>query len=336
MVISTEIHHVADKNWNKRLIESKFGTTSQMSESSFQFIKNNQIPIFLKFIDNKGNIVGQLLLSEVQRFQENPHREKNFTNKLNKFSKLLNLLKVKTKLYRWSYGPVIFNDELSLDVYSALRKFLLSDGQHQVLGWQHPYSISGLSGLKNSFNIIKWNTYIIDLSKTKDELFNNIEKHSGQKNIKRAIKRGIEIEEINEDNLFDYFTLLNSSKQNRGGLKSNYNYFSQVWKSFKPFGQYGFLAKKDSKPISGLLFSCISGHIIEAGVARSIADKTNMLYSQDLIRWKIIEWGVDNNMKGYNLAGFNPNLSTKKENGIFRYKKKWGGDLFDYYGIQLK
>ena len=41
-------------------------------------------------------------------------------------------------------------------------------------------------------------------------------------------------------------------------------------------------------------------------------------------------------MKWYNLAGFNPNPANSKDEGIFRFKKKWGGKQFDYYGISFR
>ena len=335
-MISYEANSEPDTKWNDRLLKSDFGTTAQIKEVSFQYRQNNQTPIFLKFLDSKGNIVGQLLLADTPRFQEHPNRTKSFSNKLGKVSRILKIANVKTNLYRWSYGPVIFNEEFNEEIYQTLKKFLLSDKTHQILGWQNPLQTKGIFSIKNSFSIPKWGTFLIDLSKTNDELFQNIEKHSGRKNIQRAIKRDISIEEITEQNLHEYFSLLVSSKEKRGGLKSNFEYFSKVWKMLQPFGRRGFLARKNSVPISGLMFSALCGQIIEYGVARSFSDKENMYYSQDLIRWKIIEWGSENNMKWYNLAGFNPDLTSPKEQGIYRYKKKWGGEMVNYYGIQLK
>jgi hypothetical protein len=334
-MISIEVNEKADNDWNKRLTQSSFGTTAQIKEMEFQINKNGDTPLFLKFIDSKGKIIGQLLISETTRFQDNYNKEKNFRNKIGRFSGILRLANVKPKIYRWSYGPVVFEPKNCLGVYEALKNFLLSDSSHQVLGWQNPLVSDGISTLEKNFSLIKWSTFMIDLSKPKNELFNNIDKDSGRKNIRRAEKRGIVVEEINENNLYDYFTLLNESKENRGELSSNYDYFLQLWKLFKPFGRGGFLARKDSKAISGLSFSSFCGHIIEGGVARSQTDKSNVYYSQDLIKWKIIEWGLENNMKWYNLAGFNPNPTNSKEEGILRYKKKWGGTQFDYYGIKL-
>ena len=335
-MITLEVNDSPDSYWNKRLIESNFGTESQIDAASYQFISNKQSPKFLFFLNNSGKIIAQLLLSELNRFSENPHKKKSFKNKLYPFSDLLSNMHIKTKLYRWAYGPVIFDKIYSNDVYLRLSEFLLKNNSHQVVGWQHPLIIEGFSSLQNKFRLKKWGTFLIDLSKSKEELFNNIDRSSGRKNINKAIKNNIQIEPIDENNLFQYFELLNLSKNNLGGLKNNFEYFVETWKSMEKFGRKGFLAKKDDLLLSGINFSSISGHIIENGVARSVEDQNNSFYTQDLLRCKIIEWGVDNQMKWYNLAGFNPSPETNKEKGILRYKKKWGGKQFNYYGIHLK
>ena len=122
----------------------------------------------------------------------------------------------------------------------------------------------------------------------------------------------------------------------KGQKKADLEFFKYRWKLFQPLGYSGFLARKDHEPVSGLLFSYVNGYIIEIGVARSIRDTQEKLYSQDLIKWKIIEWGIKNKMKYYDLTGFNPNPISKREEGITQYKKKWGGKAFYYYRILEK
>ena len=82
------------------------------------------------------------------------------------------------------------------------------------------------------------------------------------------------------------------------------------------------------------MFSFFNKYINEWGVARSHIDTDQKLYSQDLINWKIIEWGIDNNMNWYDLTGFNPNPISKEEEGLLRYKKKWGGKQYDLWIIR--
>ena len=79
--------------------------------------------------------------------------------------------------------------------------------KHTISGWQHPLYTEGITGLDKNFLLRKWSTFIIDLTKTKDELYNNIEKHSGRKNIERSIERGVSTEEINEKNYVEYAKL---------------------------------------------------------------------------------------------------------------------------------
>ena len=69
------------------------------------------------------------------------------------------------------------------------------------------------------------------------------------------------------------------------------------WKILKPVGYSGFLAKKDNVLIGGIMFSTFNNYIIKGGVARSDYDTKMKLYSQDLIKWNIIQWGIKNRMK---------------------------------------
>ena len=64
-------------------------------------------------------------------------------------------------------------------------------------------------------------------------------------------------------------------------------------------------------------------------IARTTIDTEEKLYSQDLMKWKIIEWGIENKQKYFDLTGFNPNPISEKEKGILRYKKKWGGKKYN-------
>ena len=331
--ISIEINEKADENWNKRLLGSGFGTTNQTKEISTFFPINGQKPFFLKFINSNGDIVGQLLLSESKRFASTPNKIKaskiiSIRNKILQKSPGL-----KKQIYTWSSGPIIFDKEYAEDAYSSLCDFFVNSN-HQIFGWEHPFAPSGITAFKNSFNLIPWSTFIIDLTVGKEQVFHSIDKHSGQKNIQRAKKQGILVEQITEKNLYDYFLMLLETRGERGGGKNEFEYLLRKWKTLLPLGVSGFLARKDNVPVSGMLFTCVNDHIIEGGIARTKEDYSSKFYSQDLIKWTTIEWGIENKMKYYNFAGFNPNPVSKKEQGIIQYKKKWGGTKYDYFGIQ--
>ena len=311
-----------DKNWNSRLLESGFGTIYQTKEMKINLEKQKFNPKFLKFINEQGDIVGQLLHYESPRFG------KRIRGKiLSKISKKL--------LCKWSYGPIVFDSNYSNKIYEKLGNYLLTN-KYTVSGTEHPFSPSGISRLNEKFTLKKWSTFLIDLNISTESLYKNIEKHNGRKNIERSIKRGVTVEEINEKSLIEYHQLLSKmlQEEKRENALLEFDDLLDWWKLFKPLGYSGFLAKKNNKAIGGLLFSFFNNHIIEGLVARSKIDYEEKLYSQDLIKWKIIEWGVKNKMNYYNLAGFNPHPETQKEKGIFNYKKKWGGKKLDYWIIQ--
>lgn len=318
-MISIDVDEIPDSKWNNRLLSSGLGTIYQTKEMKINYERQGQKPFFLKFINTKGNIIGQLILRESSRFAKKGAAG----------SALKKIPGMKKLVYIWNYGPVIFDQEADVDVYLSLEKFLIEKGC-KVSGWTHPFFPGNATILSKNFNIQKWGTFIINLQKPKDEIYQKIEKHNGRKNIERSLKRGVEIEEINEKSLLEYTELRNKMNDSQ---EEDYKKMLQWWRLLKPLGYSGFLARKDGKAIGGLLFSYFDKFIIEGGVARSSEDTTKKLYAQDLIKWKIIEWGVENRMKFYNLAGFNPKPTSKKEEGIFRYKKKWGGDIYNYWHI---
>jgi len=324
-MITIEHSHNPDSEWNKRLIDSNLGTIYQTVERA-NFLKTIDVqPYFLKFIDENKKIVGQLLMGEFPRFiQENPKR------------KLLRKIPgIKKKEFRWVSGPVFLQPKRSSEIYVALNNFLKTK-KAVVSGWTHPLSSGDPKDLEKFFQIIKWGTHLIDLSQSKDEIYNNIDKSSGRKNIERSLKRGVSVEEITEDSLVEFYDLINTMRKDAKQEESNLENLIRRWKLYQTVGFSGFLARKNQQPVGGLLFSYVCGHIMEAGVARSKTDTEEKLYSQDLIKWKIIEWGIENNMNYFNLNGFNPDPSSKKEENIRRYKEKWGGKPYFYYRILQK
>ena len=73
----------------------------------------------------------------------------------------------------------------------------------RIFGTTNPLLPNDELILKKNYSIKEWSTYLIDLRKSKTELYENIHIHSGRKNIERAIRRGVEVEEINENSLKD-------------------------------------------------------------------------------------------------------------------------------------
>ena len=309
-----------DSKWNDRLIDSNFATIYQTKEIATIYSKQHLFPKYLTFLNNSGKIIAQLLVFESKRFEK-----KKFLSKL-----LRNFPNIKKSTYTWRYGPIIFDIENSAEIFLQLGKFL-KEKNCKVSGVTHPFLQDNISKIGNNFTLKLWSTYVIDLSKSKDILYKNIRKNSGRKNIERSIERGVIIEQINDKSLHDYYELKNQMIDESGvGIRVSFSDLQERWNLLKPLGYSGFITKHNDEVIGGLFFSFMNNHIIEGGLIRSKQDSEKKLYSQDLIKWKIIEWGLNHKMNYYNLAGFNPAPLNQKEQGILRYKQKWGGVKQNY------
>ncbi len=319
-MISLEIDDIADAKWNKRLEDASLGSIHQTNEFAVYTQKVfNQKPKYIKFLKPDGEIVGQLLMHQYSRFEK-----KGITGKF--FKKVIGS---RDTIFRWRYGPIIFKSDLADDIWKSLYDFC-STKNCKVIGIEFPLLAKPL---KNPFVNKPWATFMIDLSESLDVIKERMHKHSAQKNIRRSENRGVTINEITKK---DLPTIHNLIQKTKGESKTaSIEDVKIMWDCLHNIGMHGFLAYYEDKPIGGIMASSFNGYINEFGIARTQKDSEDKLYSQDLLKWYIINWGTKNNLKYYDLTGVNPNPQNEKEKGIFRYKEKWGGKLVKYNHISL-
>jgi hypothetical protein len=278
-------------------------------------------PMYVKFLHG-SNVAAQLLMFKYSR-----HEKKIGVSTISKL--LPGTMKAMLQNYRWTYGPVILQDDYHIEVYRALGS-LLSGFEGRINGSTHPLDAHNeeleISGCKKE----KWGTFLVDLTLDKQELWQLLEKKAARKNIERAKERGVTVKAMEDSDIPAYYDLLKETREMLDVGSYNYDDIHDLWHILKDVGFTGFIAYQDGKPLSALLISTFNKYINEWGVARSLYDAENHLYSQDMIKWAIIEWGHDNRCSYYDLTGVNPSPTDEKEKGIFRYKQKWGGRLAYY------
>lgn len=328
-MLHIDIADDVDDKWNKFLQNTEHGTIYQTHEYA-QYVKSrmHHKPIFLKFISDTGEILGQLLL--FQSFQGKRKlsslmgRGKLYAN-ISKFSKFL------PKKYFWSFGPVL-RPSVNQSLVSEILGNSLISFKGIIKGKTHP--LMPTFDFPKKFNFTKQleSTFLINLNHDLQTIFKNSNKNSVQKNIKRAQNRGVTISEMK--NMDDYLLYYELQKNYR--LRNNMIPYEKAdivdgFQLLKKLGYHGFISWYKEKPIGAITFSSFNGYINESGIARTIIDSEENLYSQDYLRWKIIEWGVQHHCRYYDFSGVQVNNRTPKEEGIFKNKKKWGGELHNYW-----
>jgi|GEM_PF-2448230 len=327
-MISLTIDTVADPLWNERLLSSNFGTVYQTKEYATSVklsVKSN--PKFIRFFTDSNELVGQLLLFQSFRGQK---RLRRAIGRGLLFSYATKFLKPLPKFNYWVYGPIIFNFKYQNEIFESLGNYLVKKNS-RFYGTSHPlnsnFSFSKEFDFKTKIN----GTFMINLHDGIEQIFKNTDKKSVQKNIKRSQERDVKITQINShDDLLVYYKILKKFRENNNLTAYYYKDIVEGFKLIKKVGQKGFLAWEKDSPIGGILISTFNGYINELGIARTQKDYEEKLYALESLRWKIIEWGIENKCKYYDLSGVEIDNKNPKEAGIYRNKQKWGGSLVKY------
>ena len=321
-MISIEIQDEPDSKWNERLLQSELATVYQTKDfASAQTLiggKSN----FISFLNQNSKIVGQLLIISYSRF----HRKGSIGKIIKKISN------TKGETNNWVYGPVIFDLEYSSEIIESLKNFLISK-KWKINGSNHPLSNDSLSKIGKPFKIKEKATFLIDLSKGKEEVWNKMDKHSVRKNISRSEARKVTIKKMEKSDFSIYLNIFEETSKTTPF--PSIEIAEKWWDKMKPVGHNGFLAYENETPVGGMAITTFNGYVNEFGIVRSKQDYSAKLYSQDLLKWKVIDWSISKNFRYYDLTGVTPDSSDEKEIGIYRYKKKWGGELMKYSLIIL-
>lgn len=321
-MISIEIQDEPDSKWNERLLQSELATVYQTKDfASAQTLiggKSN----FISFLNQNSKIVGQLLIISYSRF----HRKGSIGKIIKKISN------TKGETNNWVYGPVIFDLEYSSEIIESLKNFLISK-KWKINGSNHPLSNDSLSKIGKPFKIKEKATFLIDLSKGKEEVWNKMDKHSVRKNISRSEARKVTIKKMEKSDFSIYLKIFEETSKTTPF--PSIEIAEKWWDKMEPVGHNGFLAFENETPVGGMAITTFNGYVNEFGIVRSKQDYSAKLYSQDLLKWKVIDWSISKNFRYYDLTGVTPDSSDEKELGIYRYKKKWGGELMKYSLIIL-
>jgi hypothetical protein len=327
-MISIEVNKESDSDWNRNLLCSKYATVYQTVEyASYVQSRMKSVPLYMRFYNECDKLVGQLLV--FQSFKGRGKISKLFGRGF-VYSAVAKASTLLPQSLNWNFGPIIFDDTCVNNILESLGD-LLTSKHYRFRGSAHPLNENIEFSKKFDFHKQEEGTFIIDLKQDLQVILDNTDKKSVRKNIDRAEERGVIVTQIESlDDISTYYQILSQHRIANELVPYSFEDVAEGFKLMKSVGHTGFLAWSDKTPIGGITISSFGGYINELGIARSNLDAEKKLYSLDLLRWKIIEWGKQNNCLFYDLSGVKLKNRSSKDDGIFRNKEKWGGKLVQY------
>jgi lipid II:glycine glycyltransferase (peptidoglycan interpeptide bridge formation enzyme) len=183
-----------------------------------------------------------------------------------------------------------------------------------------------------SFQVKKWTTYLVDLKKNEEELFRQL-KHAARKCVKKCQREGLKVVEVKNYREFEQrYWLPYVQAEEYFGRKANPSN-PATWDEDKEARYHYYIVENGNSRTLAVL-----GMYIFNGVATEIASGTMPLAyelkipAQDLLHWEIMLKAKCMGCHIFDLAGVDPNpVAGSKEEGIRRFKEKWGGRYVEYY-----
>ena len=238
--------------------------------------------------------------------------------------------------YQTSYNFIVFKKNLDQSKINESKKLIYNN--IQCHGKRMAYSPIFDNDMKyfdfQKLNISKWGTYILNFSDSSyEDVFTKYER-SAKKPIKLARSKGVYVRRLEDSDLKNYVHWLKLNQKETGK-----NYFV----SEKSLKKDLYLLRK-SGYINEIFVAYLKNHILgslgiwgfgnfvsENGVNISTYAKKNKIYVQELIKDEIVKYCFKNDIKYYDLSGFNPNKNASdKEKSIKFFKEKFNGEKLVY------
>jgi hypothetical protein len=226
--------------------------------------------------------------------------------------------------YYGSNGGVMSNNkEISLQLINEYKRIINLEESAGGTIIINPIDSQDYSTIENDFideRISFWND--LSVLKSEEDLFNVIDS-STRRNIKKAKREGITVSIDNHQIDFLYKTHV-SNMEAIGGKPKTKDFFNLIDSSFISGDDYDiYIAKKDEKIIAGLLVFYFK-NTVEYFVP-VIVSEFREYQPLSLIIYQAFLESAKRGFRLWNWGG-----TWKSQDGVYRFKKKWGGKEINY------
>ena len=303
------IEEIEKSDWSKFVFNHPKGNVFQTPEMYEVYAKTKKYePIFLAIIHN-NNIQALLLAHIIKEFNRD-------------FGSISSRSIIQS-------GPIFNENKVGLEAL----KLLLTE-YDRIVKKRALYT-----EIRNMFDVSEFNhiffesgflykemlNFLIDLTKGRDLVWKDIHK-TMRKNIKRAERKEIQIEEItNKGQISKFYTSLLEVYESARIPLADISFFKQIFKILVPkkFARF-HLAKYNGEYIGGRLSYFFNKIIFAAYVGTSF--NYRKLNVNALLNWRVIEWGLENKFETFDFGGGGKPGDLE---GIRSFKRQFGGKLIE-------
>lgn len=223
-------------------------------------------------------------------------------------------------------NSVELNEDEQLDFFERLIKALYFRGHCERLIQPHPYSI--LAAVPSGSSFCEFGTYIVDLeNQTEDQIFSRFHPKY-QKAVNHSIKNNATIK-IGRNTLSDFFKVYKATMQRVNISHDRFVFFQMLNSFLGDDNTCSAVAYDKGIPISGIfiIYSKYSAFLTHAGT-----DGDSKLYgAAKLLNFEMMKYLKSKGVKRYDFVGVRIHNKNPELEGIFRFKKGFGGDLKSGY-----
>jgi hypothetical protein len=360
--ILTEVNAI---KWNKDLTKSEFANFYESTEYLTSEYDAGRFPIFIYIFDEKGEVVGQVGLIIIQRvvIPLSPFF-RHFSGIISKISTrglclCGPIIHTTDKTARLEILQNIINAvDLIAQKYDLVHIELASSHYDNMIDEDYKLVLK-----KNDYNIIEFVTFLVDLTKKEDEIWKAVTKKA-RGDVNRARRRNIIVKELKSyEDLKEFLLLSKKWNESKGDkITDPLQNIEKLWNLHKSGIEKTFLAYQNDKLISALNIGCFNKLAITYLGISSYESDTNL--GGTLLAWHALEWAKNAGFRIYDFTGVrkvksedimkleddvnlqdskndtkpivsgmankSEGVDTQRSRVLF-YKKKWGGDPYDYY-----
>ena len=162
-------------------------------------------------------------------------------------------------------------------------------------------------------------------NKKEDEIFKNFASKT-RYNVRLAKRKGVEVVEKNEKGLDEFYELMKETGKRDNFIIRSKSYFETILKKF-PDNVKIYIAYFENEPISAIMPILYGNKMWYLYGASS--NRHRNLMSTYLLQWEMIKIALKNRCNEYDFRGVS---MENEEDGLYRFKKGFGGDFVELIG----